>query len=60
MKKINYLFLFGIFIFAFVLRVLFLPKNILTFGYDQARDVIISQSILKGDLKIQGPPASTT
>jgi len=52
MKKINYLFLFGIFIFAFVLRVLFLPKNILTFGYDQARDVIISQSILKGDLKI--------
>ncbi|MEK7497532.1 MAG: hypothetical protein AAB656_01290 [Patescibacteria group bacterium] len=49
----------AIFILAFYLRVMFLPKNILTFGYDQARDAIISQQILKGDLKIQGPPAST-
>ena len=59
MKKINYIFLLGIFILTFVLRVLYLPKNSLTFGYDQARDAIISQQILKGDLKIQGPPAST-
>ncbi len=47
------------FTFAFALRVLYLPKNSITFGYDQARDAIISQQILKGDLKIQGPPAST-
>lgn len=59
MKKIAYLILLGIFVLAFVLRVLYLPKNFLTFGYDQARDAIVSQSILKGDLKIQGPPAST-
>jgi len=59
MKKINYIFLLGIFILTFVLRVLYLPKNSLTFGYDQARDAIVSQQILKGDLKIQGPPAST-
>ena len=59
MKKINYIFLIGMFTFAFALRVLYLPKNSITFGYDQARDAIISQQILKGDLKIQGPPAST-
>lgn len=59
MKKIQLIFLLVIFIFAFILRVMYLPKNILTFGYDQARDAIISQTILKGDIKIQGPPAST-
>lgn len=51
--------LFGIFVFAYVLRVWFLPQKSLTFGYDQARDAYISQQILSGDLKIQGPPAST-
>jgi len=59
MKKFNYILLFGIFIFAFVLRVLYLPKNSLTFGYDQARDAYVSQQIIGGDLKILGPPAST-
>lgn len=59
MKKINYIALIGIFIFAFILRILYLPNNSLTFGFDQARDATISQSILKGDLKIQGPSAST-
>lgn len=59
MKKITLIFVFAIFLLAYFLRVLFLPKNSLTFGYDQARDAYISQQILKGDIKIQGPPAST-
>ena len=59
MKKIYWIILFLIFGLAYFLRVMYLPKNILTFGYDQARDAIISQQILKGDIKIQGPPTST-
>ena len=59
MKKINLFFIFLIFVLAYFLRVLFLSKYSLTFGYDQARDAYISQQILKGDIKIQGPPAST-
>ena len=59
MKKIHLLLVFFIFILAYFLRVMFLSKNSLTFGYDQARDAVISQQILKGDIKIQGPPAST-
>lgn len=59
MKKINLVLVFLIFVLAYFLRVMFLSKNSLTFGYDQARDAIISQQILKGDIKIQGPPAST-
>src|SRR3990167_8497982 len=59
MKKIHLLLVFFIFILAYFLRVVFLSKNSLTFGYDQARDAVISQQILKGDIKIQGPPAST-
>lgn len=58
MKK-GLLIVFGIFLLAFYLRVQFLSKNILTFGYDQARDAYLSQQILKGDWKILGPPAST-
>lgn len=48
-----------IFLVGYFLRVMFLPQNVLTFGYDQARDAIISRQILAGDIKIQGPPAST-
>jgi len=59
MKKIHVLFVFLVFILAYLLRVVFLSNNSLTFGYDQARDAYISQQILKGDIKIQGPPAST-
>lgn len=59
MEKKTLIFLFGIFVLAYFLRVLFLSKNSLTFGYDQARDAVVSQSILKGDLKIQGPSTST-
>ena len=59
MKKTTIFLVFFVFILAYFLRVLFLSKNSLTFGYDQARDAYISQQILKGDIKIQGPPAST-
>ena len=50
---------FAIFLLAYFLRVMYLPGNSLTFGYDQARDAISAQQILGGHLKIQGPPAST-
>jgi len=59
MKKPFLLAVGVIFIFAFILRTWFLKYNSLTFGYDQARDAYVSQEILKGDLKILGPPAST-
>ncbi|MFC1625249.1 hypothetical protein ACFL15_02665 [Patescibacteria group bacterium] len=54
-----YILLAGILFFGFILRVFYLKDLSLTFGYDQARDAYISQQILKGDLKILGPPAST-
>lgn len=59
MKKLILVGVIFIFIFAFFLRVIYLPKNILTFGYDQARDAYVSGQILSGDWKILGPPAST-
>lgn len=57
-KKSYSLFLIAIFILAFILRVMFLQSNALTFGYDQARDALVAKQILSGDLKIQGPPSS--
>lgn len=51
--------LFFIFIFGLTLRIFFLRQNALSFYYDTARDAFISQSILTGDLKVQGPPSST-
>lgn len=59
MKKAIIFSLFSIFLLAYFLRVIFLPKLSLTFGYDQARDALVTQQILGGDLKILGPPAST-
>lgn len=59
MRKNIFLVLIAIFGLAFFLRVLYLPDNALTFGYDQARDAFVAQQILEGDLKILGPPAST-
>lgn len=41
------------------LRLMFLPQGGLTFGYDQARDAYSALEIANGDLKIQGPSAST-
>src|SRR3989344_9078971 len=49
----------AIFLFGYFLRVKYLPDNILTFGYDQARDAFIAGQILDGDLKVFGPPSST-
>src|SRR3989344_4474228 len=57
-KKVLVL-LFAIFFLAYLLRIWFLADNALTFGYDQARDALVSKQILSGDIKIQGPPAST-
>ena len=57
MKKVYLAILFGIFLLGYFLRVMYLPKNILTFGYDQARDAIMAQQIVQGDIKIQGPPS---
>lgn len=59
MKKIYLVILFAIFVAGYILRVMYLPKNTLTFGYDQARDAYSALAITKGDLKIQGPPSST-
>ncbi len=59
MKKTVLVALLLVFVLAFFLRVIFLKNLSLTFGYDQARDAYVSQEILKGDLKVLGPPAST-
>lgn len=59
MKKKILIILLSFFVLGFILRVLYLPQKALTFGYDQARDAFVSQQILKGDLKILGPSAST-
>ena len=48
-----------IFLLAYSLRILFLPQGALTFGYDQARDALVTRQIIEGDLKTLGPPAST-
>ncbi len=57
--KSKFILLFIIFLFAVLLRVMFLPQNALTFGYDQARDAYMTKEIIAGDIKILGPPAST-
>ncbi len=59
MNRSFWLILSAIFIFGFFLRVIFLPQNALTFGYDQARDAVQALSIAHGDFKILGPSAST-
>lgn len=59
MKKKDWFIIGLFFVFAYFLRVMYLPGETLTFGYDQARDAAISQRIFAGDLKILGPPAST-
>ncbi len=58
MKRNTIAILFYIFVLAFLLRVLYLPQNALSFYYDQARDAFIVKQILSGDLKILGPPSS--
>lgn len=58
-KKIIITILSLLFILGYYLRVMYLPQNALTFGYDQARDAFVARQIVAGDLKILGPPAST-
>jgi len=56
----NKIFIFVlIFLFGLYLRVMYLPQNSLTFGYDQARDAYVTKEIISGDLKVLGPPSST-
>ncbi len=57
--KQYFLIVLAIIIFGYILRIWYLPNGALTFGYDQARDAVNAQQIINGDLKIQGPPAST-
>lgn len=45
---------------AIVFRLWMISGNKIYFWYDQARDAYVSQEILKGDFKIQGPSASGT
>lgn len=59
MLKKDFVILLCIAIFGLVLRLLFLSEGAITFGYDQARDAYSTLEIANGDLKIQGPSAST-
>lgn len=59
MNKLHIFILSTIFVAGYFLRIVYLSHNTLTFGYDQARDAIMSQQIVSGDIKIQGPPSST-
>ena len=46
-----------LFFLAIAIRLLYFPENVY-FAYDQARDSYTSLEILKGDLKIVGPPSA--
>lgn len=50
--------LFLVFALGYFLRVFYLKDNILTFGYDQARDAINALEIAHGHFKVFGPSAS--
>ncbi len=48
--------LFVIFLIALIVRFLYFPNNV-HFSFDQARDSFTSLELLKGDLKLIGPPS---
>lgn len=48
---------FLIFALGVLFRFIYFPQNIY-FGYDQARDLYSTLSLLKGDMKVVGPPSS--
>lgn len=56
MRKGLYLLLTLIFLLALIIRFLYFPENV-HFSFDQARDSFSSLEILKGDLKLIGPPS---
>lgn len=49
--------IYWIFLIGLIIRFIYFPENVY-FGYDQARDAFVSEGILKGHFKIQGPPAT--
>ena len=51
--------LISVFVVALVIRFLYFPDNV-NFAYDQARDSFASLEILKGNLKIIGPPTTAS
>lgn len=51
--------LLGIFLLALIIRFLYFPNNV-NFAYDQARDSFAALELLKGDLKIVGPPTTAS
>lgn len=55
-KNIFLFYLLLIFLAANIVRFLYFPDNVY-FSFDQARDSFTSLGILKGDLKIVGPPS---
>lgn len=60
MIKKSELFLLIVFILlGLFLRLYFLKDRAISFTFDQARDAYIASEIGSGDIKIQGPPAST-
>lgn len=56
MRKGLYSLLTLIFLLALIIRFLYFPENV-HFSFDQARDSFSSLEILKGDLKLIGPPS---
>ena len=55
----QYFLLVIIFLLAFFLRAQYSQSGNVVFSFDQARDAYTVGDLLRGDLKIQGPPTST-
>ncbi len=47
-----------VFLFAYIIRIFYLPFGGLSFAYDQARDAFVASNMARGDFKILGPPVS--
>ena len=58
LKKYSKYILLIIFVLALIVRWWYLPKNAITFAFDQGRDAYVAQEILSGDVKILGPSVS--
>src|SRR4030042_3452841 len=55
----NILLLLGIFVLDIIVRFAYFPKNVY-FSYDQARDFFFAGDILKGDIRLIGPPSAAS
>ncbi|HKB88327.1 MAG TPA: hypothetical protein VKC53_01620 [Patescibacteria group bacterium] len=58
LTKYSNWFLIAFFVAALILRWWYLPQKAISFAYDQARDAFVVQDLLRGNLKILGPPVS--